>query len=78
MVKMNLDMCFYYIILRRLQSIIQLSVAMTYVVREAQAGMKLDKYVSNSEVVTDMVLPEFDSKYSGQDVLKVLGLKWLA
>ena len=44
----------------------------------AQAGMKLDKYGSNSEVVTDMVLQEFDSRYSGQDVLKVLGLKWLA
>ena len=37
----------------------------------AQAGMKLDKYGSNSEIVTDMVLQEFDSKYSGQDVLKV-------
>ena len=44
----------------------------------AQAGMKLEKYGSNSEVVTDMVLQEFDSKYSGQDVLKVLDLKWLA
>ena len=41
-------------------------------------SMSLDKVGFNSVQVMDMVLHEFDSKYSGSEVNKVLGLKWLA
>lgn len=41
-----------------------------------QAGMSFAKCSSNSEVVSDMFLKEYESKHLDADSVKILGLKW--
>ena len=44
----------------------------------SKASMSLTKWGSNSELVSDMLYQEFESKHLDSESVKVLGMKWIA